>query len=165
MSVCAVKITKEKIEISCDSQITCDTTISSSFFETTKMFEKNGVIVAGTGTIREINLLKIFMERTLIGEPTEENILHFMFEFQQFKQQFGLNFDLECQFIFVVGNKAFSVIQGEVLEIPSFYAIGSGQAYAQAALYLGHNTEDSVKVACGLDLYCHEPVKTLTVPL
>ena len=54
------------------------------------MFEKHGIIVAGAGPIREINLLKIFLEKNLIGEPSEENILMFMFDFSQFKQQMGL---------------------------------------------------------------------------
>lgn len=162
MSVCAVRKTDKFIELSCDTQLTCDTTISSEFLDSSKMFEKNGMIVAGAGPIREINMLKIFMEKNLIGEPTEENILMFMFDFQQFKQQMGLPPEIECQFILILGNKVFSVIQGEVLEIPRFYAIGSGQDFAQATLYLGYTTEQSVKVACNLNVYCHEPVKTIT---
>lgn len=161
MSVCAVRKTADAITVSCDTQLTCDTTISSQFLEFTKMFEKHGIIVAGAGPIREINLLKIFLEKNLIGEPSEENILMFMFDFSQFKQQMGLPVEIECQFIFVIGDKIFSVIQGEVLEIPEYYAIGSGQDFAQAALFLGHSTEESVKVACNLNVYCHEPIKTI----
>ena len=57
MSVCAVRKTDKFIELSCDTQLTYDTTISSEFLDSSKMFEKNGMIVAGAGPIREINML------------------------------------------------------------------------------------------------------------
>lgn len=162
MSVCAVKKFEDgHIEVSADSQLTYDTTISSEFLNTSKMFEKNGIIVAAAGPIREINLLRLYFNKNLIGEASEENILEFMYDFMLYKQSLGVSGELECQYILIIGDKMFSVIQGECLEIINYYAIGSGQDFAQAALFLGHTPEEACKVACNLNVYCHEPVKTL----
>lgn len=163
MSVCAVRVYDNRIEIGADSQITADKTITSTMLESSKIFEKNGMVIAGAGTLREINLLRIFMETNLIGECNDENILRYMFDFKQFKQSIGLPFELECQFILVYKNKAFSIVDGEVLEIPSYYAIGSGQDFAQAILHLGHDVDEAVKVACDLNVYCHLPLKKIIV--
>lgn len=159
MSVCAVKIENDKIVIGVDSQVTQGANIVNSFLDTSKIFIKNNVIVGGCGSIREINALKIFMNKNLIGDATEENILQFMFCFQQFKQELGMLFDLECSYIFIIDNKVYSVVQGEVIPIENYYAIGSGRDFALSALYLGHSVEESLKVACALNIYCNEPIE------
>jgi len=43
-------------------------------------------------------------------------------------------------------------------EIKDFAAIGAGEDFANAALYLGHSPEEAVKVACELCCFVSEPI-------
>ena len=43
-------------------------------------------------------------------------------------------------------------------EINDYAAIGAGRDYAYAALYLGHEPKEAVKVACDLSCYVSEPI-------
>jgi hypothetical protein len=43
-------------------------------------------------------------------------------------------------------------------EIKDFAAVGAGEDFANAALYLGHSPEEAVKVACELCCFVSEPI-------
>ena len=45
-----------------------------------------------------------------------------------------------------------------VHEISDYIAIGAGEQFANAALYLGHTPKEAVKVACDLSCYVSEPI-------
>jgi ATP-dependent protease HslVU (ClpYQ) peptidase subunit len=44
-----------------------------------------------------------------------------------------------------------------------FFAMGCGEAYAMAAMYLGHDARRGVEIACALDANCGSGIDTLTL--
>jgi ATP-dependent protease HslVU (ClpYQ) peptidase subunit len=49
-----------------------------------------------------------------------------------------------------------------VIEEP-FAAVGSGRDYAMAAMAMGANAIEAVKIACQFDIYCGDGIDTLTL--
>ena len=45
-----------------------------------------------------------------------------------------------------------------VNEVNEYAAIGAGEDFALAALYLGHSAKEAVKVACELSAFVAEPI-------
>lgn len=45
-----------------------------------------------------------------------------------------------------------------VREIKDYYAIGAGEDFATAALYLGHTPKEAVKTACDISCFVAEPI-------
>ncbi len=163
MTVGAVKIYEDKIEIGCDTQATYGSINQSSLINVSKMIEKNGMIFISSGTLREINLMRLFCNHNIISKADEEEILDFMYKFMEFKQDYGLPFELENSYILVIGDKVFSIIQGEVVEVKNYLTIGNGGDLALSALYLGHSVKEALQVACDLNIYCCEPIQVINI--
>lgn len=49
-------------------------------------------------------------------------------------------------------------LESEFPELFDYGAIGAGEDFATAALYLGHHPKEAVKVACDLSCYVCEPI-------
>ena len=52
----------------------------------------------------------------------------------------------------------FSVNDMFVREIKDYFAMGAGEDFATAALYLGHSPEEAVKTACEISCFVAEPI-------
>jgi len=51
---------------------------------------------------------------------------------------------------------------GDIQKVTSYMAIGAGQTYALAALYLGQTAEKAVETAIELSIYCAYPIRKLS---
>ena len=45
------------------------------------------------------------------------------------------------------------------------FQVASTGEYARAALYLGHDVREAIKVACDLTIYCGEPIEIYEVKI
>ena len=79
-------------------------------------------------------------------------------------KEFGAEKRLDNQYLIAYKDKAFYCSSGYVGEVTDYFAIGAGQNYARAALYLGHSPAEAVKVACALSCYVDEPIVTKSIP-
>jgi ATP-dependent protease HslVU (ClpYQ) peptidase subunit len=133
-----------------------------------KLFEVNGMIIGSSGDAQELTHMFLFAENHTPLDMTERGLIKFMNEFRAWRiAEFGVPAE-KC-----VGNQYLIARQGKVFcclgtnyvgEVKNFYAIGAGEDYAKAALYLGHSPAEAVKVACALSCYVDEPIITKSMP-
>ena len=128
------------------------------------MYEVNGMLIGSAGDAQELTHMFLFAENHSPLDMTERGLIKFMNEFRQWRiVEFGVPVEKQ------VGNEYLIASKGKcfmcygcsyVGEVKDFYAIGAGEDYAKAALYLGHSPAEAVKVACALSCYVDEPIIT-----
>ena len=158
MSVVAVKKCDKKIKIAADSIIVSGWTQVEKTIKKAKLFEVNGIIAGGVGLASENLLLENFCLTHKPHQATEREILNFFIEFNNYIKDLGLS-GYSNHFILCYQGKAFLIEQNlYVSEINEYAAIGAGEDFALAALYLGHSAKEAVKVACELSAMVCEPI-------
>lgn len=157
MSVVAVKIYKDKIEMAADSIIVHGEADKTPIGKG-KIFEINDVIVGTSGYASEGVMLSLFLENHKPLAATERDIMAFMLEFQEWKNKNGNDFRLQNSYLIAYKGKAFYVNDNYIAEVDNYFAIGYGHQYAEAALYLGHNAKIAIEAACALCCYVSDPI-------
>ena len=158
MSVVTVKKTDKKIKIAADSISVCGWTQKEKTIKKVKLFEVNGIIAGGVGFTSENLLLENFCLTHKPHQATEREVLNFFVEFNNYLKDLGLS-SYSNHFILCYQGKAFLIEQNfYVSEINEYAAIGAGEDFALAALYLGHSAKEAVKVACELSAFVAEPI-------
>jgi ATP-dependent protease HslVU (ClpYQ) peptidase subunit len=158
MSVVAVKKYPDKIVLGADSQVT----IGQNKDKISKIFKINEEFGFGVvGLAKDCMLFYYFQQTNKIKETnTIEDIYDYLLKYADFvKDKTGV-WGAESQFLIVNKNKAFKASINYVEEIEDYCAIGSGEDFAQTALYFNKDVEEAIKVACDLTIYCGEPIIT-----
>lgn len=158
MSVVAVKIYEDKITIAADSIMCSGYTNVNYAKKFSKLVKINDMIMGTVGTANEGSLMWLYMNTHKPNGATEKDILEFVAEFSSWKTKYNDNSQINNSYILIYQNKVFSISGLFVTEIDSYLAIGAGENYALAALYLGHSPKEAVKVACDLCCYVAEPI-------
>lgn len=158
MSVVAVKKTDKKIKIAADSISVCGWTRMEKTIKKAKLFKVNDIIAGGVGLASENLLLENFCLTHKPHEATEREVLNFFVEFNNYLKDLGLS-KYTNAFILCYQGKAFLIYEDlYVNEVNEYAAIGAGEDFALAALYLGHSAKEAVKVACELSAFVAEPI-------
>ena len=123
-----------------------------------KIASINGMIVGGTGYAQEISLMWHYMQTHKPASPSEKDVLTFIVEFSQWKQTTTGNSQLDNSYLLAYQGHLFEVERMFVHEVTDYIAVGAGEDFANAALFLGHSPKDAVKVACELSCYVAEPI-------
>lgn len=160
MSVVAAKVYEDKITVAADSILT------NGWLKRNKNFSKianiNGMIVGSTGTAQEGSLMWHYMETHRPASATEKDVLKFIVEFSNWKNGMGAGSCVENTYIMEFNGHLFEIEQMFVHEIFDYIAVGAGQDFATAALYLGRSPKEAVKVACDLSCFVCEPIIEIT---
>jgi len=164
MSVVCCRIKEDCIEVASDSIIVFGSTQDKGKDKFSKLIEVNNIIIGSVGSAAECSMLQIFANTRKPSSSTEKGILEFMVEFAEWKKGKTDKYEIENNFIIVFEKHVFQINSFFVKEIEKYDAIGAGMDYALAALYLGHDVETAVEVACELSIYCEKPVKKLVSP-
>ena len=165
MSVVAVKVYDKEIIMSADSIIVHGddkTPVGRG-----KIFEVNGMLIGTCGYASEGVHMALFAENHTPLTMDEREITKWMYEFVMWRaKEFGVDPKAEYfnSYLIAYKGKAFYCNAGYVGEVTDYFAIGAGQHYARAALYLGHSPSEAVKVACALSCYVDEPIVTKSIP-
>ena len=158
MSVVAVKKTDKKIKIAADSISVCGWTRMEKTIKKAKLFEVNGIIAGGVGLASENLLLENFCLPHKPHQATEREVLNFFIEFNNYLKELGMS-GYSNHFIFCYKGKAFLIEQNlYVNEVNEYAAIGAGEDFALAALYLGYSARTAVETACELCAMVCEPI-------
>ena len=170
MTVIAVKKLKNKIEIASDSQVTYGyqkKELPSHYNEMSKMFKANDMVIAGAGSAKGIQLLRVFAKNHKPKTATSDDILEFIVEFEGWAKKKDDKFDLsDNAFIFIMEGKVFEAVDGFlVTEVSTHSAIGSGSFIALGALYFGHSVEEAVEVAIEHDIFCGGKIEKEVIDL
>lgn len=156
MSVVAAKVYKKEIIVAADSIIVKGWSKRNSNFA--KIAEINDMILGGCGSAQEISLMWHYMQTHKPASPSDKDILTFIVEFSQWKNNMGAGSIIENEYLFVYQGHLFEIENMFVHEVCDYIAIGAGEDFANAALYLGHSPLEAVKVACDLSCYVCEPI-------
>ena len=163
MSVVAVKVYEDKIVMSADSIIVHGETDKTPVGRG-KIFEVNSMLIGTSGYAHEGVHMALFAENHTPLAMNDREITKWMYEFSEWKvKEFGVEKDLKNQYLIAYKDKVFYISAGYVGEINDFFAIGAGESYAKAALYLGHTPKEAVKVACALSCFVDEPIITKSI--
>ena len=157
MSVVCAKVYGDKIVVAADSIVVYgwskDT--NSGF---SKLLKINGMIVGACGRCDELSFLYHFCKTHRPESATERDVLSFFAEFSAWKNEKYGDKTIENSYIFDFDKKVFRIEGFFVREIKDHTAIGAGEDYARAALYLGHSPKEAVKVSCDLCCFVAEPI-------
>lgn len=162
MSVVACRIVNDGFEMSSNS-ITVRGSTQSKGKSTThhKLFEVNNMVIGGVGTAEENSLMRLFAENRGLSVSTDYAVLEFMSDFLDWKRKKTDAKVLDNTFLIGFSGKVFSVENWFIEEVKTYEAIGAGMDFALATLYAGHSTEEAVRAAIELSIYCEEPIITI----
>ena len=92
------------------------------------------------------------------ASATEKDVLSFIVEFSQWKRNLIGNGNVDNTYLMAYDGHLFQIEEMLVYEVSEHSAVGAGQDFANAVLYLGNSPRDAVKVACELSCFVAEPI-------
>lgn len=156
MSVVAAKVYEKEIIMAADSIIVKGWSKRNSNFA--KIAEINDMIIGGCGSAQEVSLMWHYMQTHKPASPSVKDVLTFIIEFAQWKNNMGAGSSVDNEYLFIYQGHLFEIQNMLVHEVFDYVAVGAGEDFANAALYLGHSPSEAVKVACDLSCYVCEPI-------
>lgn len=174
MSVIAVRITENTIEIAGDSQTSWGNhklpkqDVSDAQTKAYgKIWQTNGMTFGCAGSCAHIGLLQIFAKTHKPKEMEKDFIMDWFMEFREWlnsKAKIGWN-ELCLHAIIIDKGRAFTFYDFmDINEIKSFDSVGSGMWLAIGAMEIGANVEDAVRVASKYDKGCGGETTKLSIP-
>jgi len=157
MSVVAAKVYEDKIVIAADS-IMVHGWSKQTNQDFVKLESINNMIIGGVGYAQESSLMWHYMQSHRPSEPTTKAVLEFIIEFSSWKNLKINSPTIDNVYLMGYKGKLFFIQKMFVYEVSSYQAIGAGEDFASAALYLGHSPKEAVKVACDLCCMVAEPI-------
>jgi len=168
MSIIACRVTKDKIYIAADSQLTCgnDRRPGLAYKKITKIRD---IVLCVVGTCTEANLLVEYIKENKVPRSPRKLTLY-MSDFYKWRDEVSPTLTPEekdrtsnCQFIFIVGGRVLNTSNLFVAEVLEFHAIGSGEDYAIGAMECGASVKRAVEVACKYNNDCGLPVQYMEI--
>lgn len=163
MSIVACRIYDDKIRIGSDSITVRGDTQDKAKDKFLKLAEVNGMVIGSVGFCEENGLFFTFCMNRNPKSAAEDDVLEFICEFAEWKKKRTEKHEIENDYLIVFDSKVFYIQRFFVKEIISYEAIGAGMDYALSALYLGHDVEKAIEVACELSIYCEKPIKIIEI--
>lgn len=162
MSVVAAKVYKDKIVMAADSIVVRGRSkrIDNGIVKINKI---NDMIVGSTGYAQELSLMWQYMTTHKPATATEKDVLDFVIEFSRWKRELIGSYSVDNTYLMAYDGHLFQIENMLVCEVSEWIAIGTGEGFANAALYLGNNPRDAVKVACELSCFVAEPIIEYTM--
>ena len=157
MSVVAAKVYKDKIVMAADSIVIRGWSKETSQ-DFVKINEINEMIVGCVGSAQEGSLMWHYMATHKPASATEKDILEFIVEFSRWKRKLIGDSSIENSYLIIYDGHLFHIEGMLVYEVKDYAAIGAGEDFSNAALYLEHSPKEAVKVACALSCYVAEPI-------
>jgi ATP-dependent protease HslVU (ClpYQ) peptidase subunit len=161
MSVVAVKVTEDEIVIGADSILVTGFTQQKD--KLAKLNQVNDMIIGDVGDAQEGSLFLLFVKTRKPREASEDGMLEFFSDFQDWMKQKTELSEIENSYIIIYQKKVFLVEGFYIKEIKDYTAIGAGMDYALTALHLGHSVKKSIEVACELSIYCEKPINIIKI--
>lgn len=163
--IAAKRAGKGKIEVACDSQTTYGDIKEQNHVGKITLVSKR-FAVGAVGLSEAGALLRRYAKSRRPERNDEDGIADFIIDFYEWGEKRTADVEhlnKESEYLLVLEDRIWSVHGHLVQEHKDHYAIGSGMGEARAAMLLGKTAEEAVRVACEINLYCHEPVVTFTI--
>ncbi len=166
MSVVAVRVYDDRIEIAADSICTNgeNTMINDADKKCSKLFRYKDMVIGCVGCSEEKDLLELYMKNNELTEFTKESLIEYLIGSMKWMNDIpGNDGDLHNRYIFASKGKCLSSSFLHVFDIDDYYAIGAGDDFARGALYMGATPEEAVRAACHMCVYAIEPIQVESV--
>jgi len=163
MSIVCCRLSEKEIKVAADSIMVHGFTQEKGKDKYSKLCEVNGMIIGSVGLCEESGMIQIFAATRKPAAPTESEILNFIAEFAEWKKKKTEKYTIENDYLIAFDGHIFKANSFFIKEIVEYEAIGAGMDYALAALYLNHDVEKAVEVACELSVFCEKPIRILTM--
>lgn len=157
MSVVAARVYKDKIVMAADSIIVRGWSKRTDH-DIVKINEINGMIVGSTGYAQELSLMWQYMTTHKPATATEKDVLTFVVEFSRWKRELIGSGSVDNTYLMAYDGHLFQIEDMLVYEVSEWSAVGAGEDFANAVLYMGNSPRDAVKVACELSCLVSEPI-------
>lgn len=157
MSVVAARVYKDKIVMAADSIVVRGWSKRTDH-DIVKINEINGMIVGGTGYAQELSLMWQYMTTHKPATATEKDVLTFVVEFSRWKRELIGDGGVNNTYLMAYDGHLFQIEDMLVYEVSEYSAVGAGQDFANAVLYMGNSPKEAVKVACELSCFVAEPI-------
>jgi ATP-dependent protease HslVU (ClpYQ) peptidase subunit len=164
MTVIAAKIEKNKIHISCDSQVSRGNHKKKTGFPG-KIVTGSDFFVGVSGDALLVPLLTAYSKNHPIGGGGEERVIEWGFEFLDFCKKRTDSWEQEGELILCHHSGLFLIYDWLPLKIEDFCAVGAGFQHAEAAMCLGKSTHEAVDVAINLAFGCGGDITTENITL
>jgi hypothetical protein len=164
MSVIAVKVYDERIEIAADSQATSNSHREVLDEKNAKLFVCGNMIIGVSGYYRSIPMLRAYLEKNPQDIHSIVGVYEFLKNFRIWEKEIKdteSSDDSDDQNLIIVTNgKAFYIDNYEVKEVSRSEAIGSGSLVASVIMDYDPYTSvcTAVKAAIKHDIYCGPPI-------
>lgn len=157
MSVVAARVYRDKIIMAADS-IVVRGWAKNTNNDVVKINRINGMIVGGVGYTQEIGLMWQYMKTHKPAAASEEDVITFMIEFSRWKRDLVGDGSINNTYLIAYDGSLFRTENMFAFKVNEYCAIGAGEDFSNAALYLGHGPTEAVKVACDLCCMVSEPI-------
>lgn len=157
MSVVAAKVYRDKIVMAADSIVVRGWSKRTDH-DIVKINEINGMIVGSAGYAQELSLMWQYMTTHKPATATEKDVLTFVVEFSKWKRDLIGSGSVDNTYLMAYDGHLFQIEDMLVYEVNEWSAVGAGEDFANAVLYMGNSPRDAVKVACELSCLVAEPI-------
>jgi ATP-dependent protease HslVU (ClpYQ) peptidase subunit len=162
VTVIAAKVYDDKIVMSCDSMATRGYHHRKSGFPE-KIIEGQDFLAGVCGDASVMSLLMMFAKNHPIGEGGVARVVEWCAEFLEFAKNKTDSWGGDASLVLAHRTGLF-IIDGWIpLAVKDWCAHGSGYQHAEAALYLGHDTEKAVDVAVNMAYGCGGNIVTKSI--
>lgn len=155
MTVIIAQRTPDLITFATDSQGT------SGYVKqrTQKLEVIDDMLVATTGTMSQLSLLRTFCHENAIKTADHKGVSSFFIEFYKWQREFMNKWPEEMNnYLLAKEMKLFYVASLQIDDISDVKACGTGREAAMGALNAGGTIREAVEAACDIDLYCSAPI-------
>jgi ATP-dependent protease HslVU (ClpYQ) peptidase subunit len=167
LSVVVCKVTKHKIKVACDSQVTAGDYIHprSSVNKYDIRVGKKAVLF-GCGYVEELNLFQYYALKIEPLPKDTDDLIMYMSDFYKFRDEHTdklvskNNESLSgSSFLLIYQGKAFYISDLLIEEVLTWKVMGDGDVIAAGALDICHDVRKAAKVACKFVTSCGPPIK------
>ena len=163
MTVIAAKVYEDEIVMSCDSMYTRGWHHKKTGYPE-KIIEGADFVAGVCGSAEAIPLLLLYSKNHPIGDGGAARVLEWCTEFLDFAKKKTDNWGVDASVVLAHKSGLYLVDKWIPLPITDWCAHGSGYEHAEAALYLGCDTEKAVDVAVNMAYGCGGKITTKRVP-
>ena len=164
MTVIAARIKDNEVVMSCDSQVSVGWHHKKTGYMD-KIINGPDFIIGVSGSAMLMPLLSMYSKNHQIGDGGEERITEWCFEFLEYCKKKTDAWSQPGALILGCASGMFLIEDWIPLRITDFCAVGSGYQHAEAAMYLGMDTEKAVDVAINMAFGCGGAIKTSSIEL
>ena len=166
MSVVAVKIYKDRIEMGCDSQVTYGEYKEDiqKRYGLGKILDINSMLIGYVGFLGEGQRMMLYAMKTKPAGNRISDIIEWFLGFVDDCKKKDFEFKPFNNWILVYRQKVFQISDDlDVFEVKNYCAMGCGKFHAIPLLEMGMSIREAIEMSCKLDIYCSKPVKIYSV--